>query len=385
MFELLFLLLPIAAGYGWYMGRRSAGHQHQRDAKDYSKNYFAGLNYLLSDQPDKAVDQFISLVEVDSETIETHLALGRLFRQRGEVDRSLRIHQNLLARPNLTQPQRDYALYELGNDYLQAGLLDRCQAIFSDLASSDKFGERALNHLACIYQKTKEWELAIKTVVQLKHRGNDCLTKALAHFYCELYDQPQADSDISLLKKALLVDENCVRARLSLGNYYLVHGQLAECQMLVDQFLELDIDYFCEAIELFTQCYHQRNQQNLLIEKLELALSKGAGIATLIAKIKLIRPQLTQNELEKMVTDHLIRRPSIAGFHHLMGFQLENAEPGRAKDSLSHLRLLVGEQLKIKPRYRCCGCGFSTKKIHWQCPSCQSWGTNKRIRGLDGD
>jgi len=385
MFELLFLLLPIAAGYGWYMGRRSAGHQHQRDAKDYSKNYFAGLNYLLSDQPDKAVDQFISLVEVDSETIETHLALGRLFRQRGEVDRSLRIHQNLLARPGLTDHQRNNALYELGNDYLQAGLLDRCQAIFSDLAPSEEFGERALTHLVSIYQKTKDWSLAINVVNQLRQRGNQCLTKSLAHFYCELYIDEEDEHDISLLKKALSVDEDCVRARLALGQYYLEHDQLAQCQLLLDQLLDQDIDYFCEGIELYTQCYHQRNQQQLLVEKLDLALQKGAGIATLIAKIEIIRPSLSQNQLEKMVTDHLIRRPSVQGFHHLMGFQLSDAEEGRAKDSLSHLRLLVGEQLKIKPRYRCRGCGFSAKKIHWQCPSCQGWGVIKRIRGLDGD
>jgi len=385
MFELLFLLLPIAAGYGWYMGRRSAGHQHQRDAKDYSKNYFAGLNYLLSDQPDKAVDQFISLVEVDSETIETHLALGRLFRQRGEVDRSLRIHQNLLARPNLSDEQRDNALYELGNDYLQAGLLDRSQAIFSDLANSSEFGERALNHLVCLYQKTKEWQLAINTVNQLKSRGNDCLNRSMAHFYCELYEAHSDKSDLSLLKKALMIDSNCIRARLLLGNYYLNNNRLADCQLIVDEFLNEDIDYFCDAIELFTQCYLQRNQQELLIEKLDDALSKGAGIATLIAKVELIRPSLSQNKLEKIITEHLIRRPSINGFHQLMGFQLSDAEEGRAKESLSHLRLLVGEQLKIKPKYRCNGCGFSARNMHWQCPSCQGWGVIKRIRGLDGD
>jgi len=385
MYELLFLLLPIAAAYSWYMGRRSAGHQHQRDAKDYSKSYFAGLNYLLSDQPDKAVDQFIALVEVDSETIETHLALGRLFRQRGEVDRSLRIHQNLLARPGLTEQQRDNALYELGNDYLQAGLLDRCQAIFNDLATSDEFSERALTHLVSLYQTTKEWHLAIKAVKQLTKRDNQCLTKSLAHFYCELYDEGQDEHDISLLKKALAVDENCVRARLALGEYYLEHQQLAQCQLLLDELLNQDIDYFCEGIALYSQCYHQRNQQSLLVQKLDEALTKGAGIATLIAKIDVIRPNLSQNELEKLVTDHLIRRPSVQGFHHLMGFQLADAEEGRARDSLSHLRLLVGEQLKIKPKYRCCGCGFSARNIHWQCPSCQSWGVIKRIRGLDGD
>jgi len=367
------------------MGRRSAGHQHQRDAKDYSKNYFAGLNYLLSDQPDKAVDQFISLVEVDSETIETHLALGRLFRQRGEVDRSLRIHQNLLARPNLTQPQRDNALYELGNDYLQAGLLDRCQAIFSDLATSKEFGERALNHLVGLYQKTKEWDLAIAVINQMKMNGNQCLTRSLAHFYCELYQESNDEGDIGLLKKALLADENCVRARLLLGQYYLENDKLAECQMLLDLLLNQDIDYFCEGIELYTQCYHKRNQQDSLVDKLDLALQRGAGISTLLAKIDIIRPSLSQNRLEKMVTEHLIRRPSIKGFYHLMGFQLEDAEAGRARDSLSHLRLLVGEQLKVKPKYRCSGCGFSAKNMHWQCPSCQNWGVIKPIRGLDGD
>lgn len=382
MFELLFLLLPIAAGYGWYMGRRSAGHQHQRDANDYSKNYFAGLNYLLSDQPDKAVDQFISLVEVDSETIETHLALGRLFRQRGEVDRSLRIHQNLLARPNLSNQQRNNALYELGNDYLQAGLLDRSQAIFSDLSDSEEFGDKALNHLVSLYQKTKDWQLAINTVNQLKRRGNDQLDGNLAHFYCELFDKSQ---DISLLKKALMIDDSCIRARLVLGQYYLDHGKLAECQLIVDQFLNQDIDYFCDVLELFTQCYQQRNQHDLLLEKLDQALQKGAGIATLIAKIELIRGELSQNSLEKTITDHLIRRPSINGFYQLMGFQLDDAEEGRAKESLSHLRLLVGEQLKIKPNYRCTTCGFNAKNLHWQCLSCQSWGAVKRIRGLDGD
>ena len=385
MFELLFILLPIAAGYGWYMGRRSAGHQHQRDAKDYSKNYFAGLNYLLSDQPDKAVDQFISLVEVDSETIETHLAFGRLFRQRGEVDRSLRVHQNLLARPNLTDEQRDHALYELGNDYLQAGLLDRSQAIFSDLSTSKEFGERALNHLVCIYQKTKDWQLAIDTINQLHSRGSDCLTKALAHFYCEIYAENGDENDIGLLKKALMVDADCVRARLLLGEYYLRNNRLADCQLIVDQFLAQDIDYFCEAIELFTQCYHQRGQLELLEQKLDIALQKGAGVATLIAKIEIIRPRISQNELEKMMTEHLIRKPSISGFYRLMSFQLQDAEDGRAKDSLSHLRLLVGEQLKIKPKYRCSNCGFSAKNIHWQCSSCQGWGVIKPIRGLDGD
>jgi len=385
MVELLFLLLPIAAAYGWYMGRRSAGHQHQRDVSEHSKNYFAGLNYLLSDEPDKAVDQFISLVEVDNETIETHLALGRLFRQRGEVDRSLRIHQNLLARPSLTNDQRDTALFELANDYLQAGLIDRSSNIFIELSDNVVYKDKSLSHLVCIYQKTKEWQLAIDTSRLLVDSGNRTLVPARAHFYCELYVVNAKPDDIELLKRALQVDAGCTRARLLLGNYYFDKNRFSDCQLVIDQFLGQDIDFFRESISLFKRCYEKRDQLDLLETKLDDAIIKGAGIATLIAKLELVGHRYSAQEIEKVLMDHLIKAPSVIGFYHLMSAQLEYAETGNAKDSLTQLRALVNEQLKIRPVYRCAGCGFSAKKIHWQCPSCLAWGTVKPIRGLDGD
>ncbi len=385
MVELLFLLLPIAAAYGWYMGRRSAGHQHQHNASEHSKNYFAGLNYLLSDEPDKAVDQFISLVEVDNETIETHLALGRLFRQRGEVDRSLRIHQNLLARPSLTQEQRDTALFELANDYLQAGLIDRSANIFIELSDNATYKEKSLSHLVCIYQKTKEWQLAIDSSRALVDLGSRKLIPARAHFYCELYKESGKVKDIEFLKRALQVDAGCTRARLLLGNYYLSHKQYSDCQLVIDQFLGQDIDFFREALPLFKACYVGREQTDLLETKLNDAINKGAGIATLMLKLEIVGSRFTAIEREKILTDHLVKAPSVIGFYHLMGAQLEYAEKGKAKDSLLQLQSLVGEQLRVRPVYRCCSCGFSAKKIHWQCPSCRTWGSVKPIRGLDGD
>lgn len=133
MLELLFLLLPIAAAYGWYMGRRGVRQDAQTKSHHFSRQYVAGLNFLLSDEPDKAVDLFIQLLEVDSETIETHLALGNLFRSRGEVDRAIRIHQNLVARPNLVWEQRHLAMLELARDFLAAGLLDRAEHMLLEL------------------------------------------------------------------------------------------------------------------------------------------------------------------------------------------------------------------------------------------------------------
>ena len=386
MLELLFLLLPVAAAYGWYMGRRSAGHQHQRDVKDYSKSYSAGLNYLLSDQPDKAVDQFIALVEVDKDTIETHLALGKLFRQRGEIDRSIRVHQNLLARPSLSPEHHETALFELAHDYLQAGLIDRCLDLFSDLASSETYGDKSLGHLLSIYQSTKEWDKAVAVAKQLINRGQHVVKVSLAHFYCELADSSaEQKTCLNYLKQALKTDENCIRARLAIGRIYLDSNQLTDCQLLLDQLLGQDIDYFREVLPLFIECYERRDQQQTLIQKLDDALQKGAGIATLLAKIEIMRPTLSQQQVEQEITDHLVDKPSIKGFYELMNYQLSDAEDGRAKESLQHLNLLVGEQLKIKPAYRCRGCGFEAKNIHWQCPSCLAWGTIKPIRGIDGD
>lgn len=385
MVELLFLLLPIAAAYGWYMGRRSAGHQHQRDVSEHSKNYFAGLNYLLSDEPDKAVDQFIALVEVDSETIETHLALGRLFRQRGEVDRSLRIHQNLLARPSLTEEQRDNALFELANDYLQAGLIDRSTNLFIELSDNTTYQEKSLSHLVCIYQKTKEWQLAIDRSRQLVDLGRRALIPARAHFYCELYEANRNVDDIKILKRALQVDAGCTRARLLLGQYYYDNGNYSDCQLIIDQFLAQDIDFFRESLELFRACYEKREQLDLLAIRFDDAIEKGAGMMTLLARLELAGDSYTFQNKEKILTEHLIKSPSVVGFYHLMTTQLSYVEVGKARDSLVQLRALVSEQLKIRPVYRCTGCGFSAKKIHWQCPSCLAWGNVKPIRGLDGD
>ena len=130
MLYLLWLLLPVAALSGWWVAsRRSLARSYGRRATDFSSDYFEGLNYLLNEQPDKAIEVFIRMVEVDSETVDTHFALGNLFRRRGEVDRAIRIHQNLIARPTLSREQRTQALFELGADYMRAGVFDRAESL----------------------------------------------------------------------------------------------------------------------------------------------------------------------------------------------------------------------------------------------------------------
>src|SRR3972149_1945846 len=185
--DLLWLLLPLAAASGWFVARLEQKRRVQKSL-DLPSAYFTGLNFLLNEQPDKAIEVFIRVLEVNSDTVETHLALGNLFRRRGEVERAIRIHQNLIARPTLDKEQRSHALMELGQDYFKAGLFDRAENLFLELAEIQAHSEQALKLLLHIYQQEKEWEKAIDVTRKLAPITGKIMDENIAHFYCELAD-----------------------------------------------------------------------------------------------------------------------------------------------------------------------------------------------------
>ncbi|MFO6425022.1 lipopolysaccharide assembly protein LapB [Motilimonas sp. KMU-193] len=389
MLELLFLLLPIAAGYGWYMGRRGLHQSEQRNSNKLSRDYVTGLNFLLSDQPDKAVDLFIDLLEVDSETIETHLALGNLFRQRGEVDRAIRIHQNLIARPSLTAEQKHLAMLQLAKDYNAAGLIDRSEALFLQLVLEPDYKIQSLQQLLHIYQQTKEWLKAIKVAQQLEKSQVKTAVKDIAHFHCELANEAHENKDdkraIAELKKALQVDKKCVRASIGLADVYIEQQEYKQALKYLSQVPEQDIDFVSEIIERLAVCFNASKDQQALIEWLDHVWNKGAGASVGIKIAQYIAEHQGIESGEAAVAKQLVKNPTMKGFYQLMVFHLELAEEGRAKTSLDSLRKLVLEQLKMSPRCRCRKCGFATRSIYWQCPSCKTWGSVKPIRGLDGE
>ncbi|MBP3142413.1 lipopolysaccharide assembly protein LapB [Aliivibrio fischeri] len=389
MLELLFLLLPIAAGYGWYMGNRSARQQRQKETNHLSRQYVAGLNLLLSDQSDKAVDHFIELLQVDSDTIDTHLALGNLFRRRGEVDRAIKIHQNLIARPNLTIDQRNIALQQLAKDYMVSGILDRAEKIFEQLLEEPDHREAALLQLVAIHQQTREWEQAIQFANSLVRMGRKKLKLDIAHYYCELAMQELADENLNKakqnLKKALSSDNQCVRASIMMAKLLMEEenykGALAHLESVLDQ----DIDFVSEALPLLAECYEKLDREGALLQFLKEAISKGAGASAELMLSNLIAKHEGVALAQGYMTKQLLKNPTMKGFYRLMGYHTDEAEDGRAKASLTSLQTLVGEQLKMKPNYRCSKCGFSAHRLFWQCPSCKGWGVIKPIRGLDGE
>jgi len=389
MFELLFLLLPVAAAYGWYMGKRSGRYSQQDKQHTMSREYVTGLNFLLSDQPDKAVDLFIDLLQVDSETIDTHLALGNLFRQRGEVQRAIKIHQNLIARPSLTHEQRNLALLQLSRDYLAAGLFDRAEELFLKIIDEPEHRQIALAELIVIYEQTKEWEKAILYAGKLKKLGDPKIARRCAHFYCELAIEldtiVEAKKKNSHLKKALQQDRLCTRASVLLAQ---LHMDLREYKRAIEWFehiLSQDVDFITEVLVPLKACYTELDNEEGFIQFLNDAQSKKAGISVSIQLAEYANTAIGTESAEKLMHNQIVRHPTMKGFHQLMHYQVDSAEEGKAKDSLSMLKDLVGEQLKLKPIYRCRKCGFSTKRIYWHCPSCKRWGSVKPIRGLDGE
>ena len=390
MQEVFFLLLPVAAFYGWYMGVRSVYQKKQKKGNQLSRDYVQGLNFLLNEQPDKAVDHFIALLDVDDETIETHLALGNLFRQSGEVDRAIRIHQNLIARPSLTLEQRDLAMLQLGKDFYQSGLFDRSEEIFIQLKESPEYKQVALENLLLIYQQLKDWQEAINCTEQMnKSDKSKAKPRTLSYLYCSLADQlkkpEQQKQAIKLYQKALVTFPKCIRACLAMADYYEKNQQPEKALSILEQVPDLDIDFTEVILEKLYELHKQLNTEQALMVYLQRIVNLGAGASAVILLARLIADLNSVEKAQAFMLQELRRNPTMKGFNHLMTYHLQLAQSDNEKESLIFLHKLVSEQITFRPQYRCQKCGYSTKKLFWQCPSCKSWGRIKPIRGLDGE
>jgi lipopolysaccharide biosynthesis regulator YciM len=220
MDALLWLLLPVAAVSGLAIAKREIKPGIGK-SPDLSSDYFKGLNYLLNEQTDKAIECFVRMLEVDSDTVEIHLAVGNLFRQRGEADRAIRIQQNLITRPTLSKSQRAYALLELAQDYMRAGLFDRAEALCRELIVMEMHTSRAFALLSDIYQQEKEWDQAITVTRRLHDKTGQPMDQAIAQFHCELAELARSEGNLAeaqqRIEQALASDPACVRASMIRG------------------------------------------------------------------------------------------------------------------------------------------------------------------------
>lgn len=380
---LLIFLLTFCA---WYAGYRTREGRLGEQKINLPRDYLVGLNFLLNEEPDKAVDVFIKMLEVDSGTVETHLAVGKLFRRRGEVERAIRIHQNLIARPQLDKTYREQSLFELGQDYLSAGMLDRAERIFLEVVSIKDYAVMALKALLDIYQQEKSWENAIQTAKKLSIATKTNMQFVIAHYYCELAElassKNQSDLAEQYIKQALEADSLCVRASLFAANIEMNKADYKSALWYLKRIKDQDPDYLSEAIDALASCYEKMQQEEKLVAYLMRVLDQYPKIPVVLILSERIRRWKGDKVAANFVADYIRRYPSIGGLNLFINLYLSNTE-GRAREDLLILQGLTNKLLMDKPDYQCVSCGFSGKSLHWQCPGCKEWSSVKPVHSLE--
>lgn len=389
MINLWPLLLPAAAWSGWWVANRNNQDKNPNVTNRLSREYVVGLNYLLNEQSDKAVDIFIKLLEVDSDTVETHLALGSLFRRRGEVDRAIRIHQNLIARPQLSILQRKEALMALGQDYMSAGVFDRSERIFLEVVEIGGSRETSsLQGLLAIYQQEKAWEKALDVIKKLEISTGNSLHQQAAHYYCEMATQAlkvnAIDRAVYCIKQAMNVDPESVRASLMNANIEMKEGRYKQAIRSLKKVPLQDAEFLTEIIEPLVFCHKELDLMPDCINYLEQTLAEHPRATVIFVIAEYLRQSKNMDTAIDFVADNLSRHPSIRGLNRLIYWHLESAH-GKVRDKLQMLYDITSKFLDNKPVYRCGQCGFGGKHLHWHCPSCKQWGKMKPIHGLEGD
>ncbi|ORU90245.1 MAG: hypothetical protein A6F71_04570 [Cycloclasticus sp. symbiont of Poecilosclerida sp. M] len=380
MFEIAVLLLPVAAASGWYLASKSHKKKANTEGLDHAV-YFKGLNFLLNEQPDKAIDVFVDLLEVDDETIEVHLALGGLFRQRGEVEKAIRLHQNLIARPELSQELRVDVLNELGMDYMRAGLLDRAENIFLELEKKASHRANAIRQLLSIFQQEKEWRKAVEYGKKLELLMHKTLPPLMSHMHCEIADEHKKNHQVTQSRgaysQALKVDSKCIRANVGQADLLIEAKDFKKALKYLLVIKKQDPRFISVFVDKILDCFDKLDQPK---GKISFLAAMHAEVASDVLAEKYV------NELKKQrgevaafafVKDKLKASPSLM---YLALYSNLSAE----KQAHAHENILMEALAKIyalKFNFQCQHCGFNAKELNWNCPSCKQWGTALPVQG----
>ena len=378
------ILVPFAALVGWVFHPRRWLLRRKTAPKKYPPDYLVGLNFLLNEQPDKAVDVFIRLLEVDSDTVETHLALGALFRRRGEVDRAIRIHQNLIARPQLEKRLKSQALLALGRDYMVAGVLDRSERLMQEVVELGGDCARAgFRYLVSIYEQEKAWHDAIATARQLQQQSGESLAHNISHYLCELaalsLDAGFPDEANKLLRQAHVTDPKNVRVNLIRGQLCQQQGDYRGAIKYLKQISEQDPEFIPESLETLTLCYEALGRTQAWLEYLEQSVAKYPQLALFTHLGKMLQKYQGREAGVNFFSDKLLTYPSVAGLHTLI--TLQQTGDAAAPALLHTINHVTTQLVEHAAHYRCRACGFSGKTLHWNCPGCHQWGVVKPICG----
>jgi len=381
---LFWLLLPVAAISGWIAAFRhfkSITNNKIPDVYDVSPRRETPANFIDT-QPDKAVDIVIDKVEVTSDTVEVHLALGNLYRRSGEVNRAIRFHQNLSEKHALTNSQRESILFELGLDYLSAGLFDRAERIFKDLLTADEFKTESSKALVEVYQQEKDWDAALEYAVMYENLSKNSQKTRIAHYYCEKAEKIKDDSEKSRVKELLLLalkkDKSCVRANILLGNISMGASEFEVALKYYMSAVEKDRCFFSIVFDNVIHCMQLVAQNERLTSVLPASFSAESSDSADVSLIENTEIFSNQKKAIKYIEHQIEKAPTFSLLGKYLLLSLDDPDIsdrktiGKIKDTLFKLS-------KSNASFKCVSCGLGVHALHWQCPSCSNWSTIKPL------
>lgn len=348
----------------------------QNKPRKLSSEYFTGLNYLLNDEHGKALDIFVKLVETDWDLVDTHFALGKIFRKNGEIDKAIKIHQGLIARPSLPDKYRSKVLLELGYDYLAAGWFDRAEGLFKEVLIHDRKSEEAKRNLILIFQQEKDWHKAIEVAVGLVAEGVLGVGVMVSQYYCELADIAKKKGDVSQLaynsRQALHYDKGSIRALIFLAGHEMDKKDYKRAMHYFKQVEKRDAEFFPVILDQLIECYHRMGNSNKLLAYLADVESRHQSLAMIEKHAKVIERYQNKDAAIEYLTDRIRKYPNIKGMHSLISYKTSQADVTELNLFLDLKSALVKMQLD-NSEYKCQHCGFQSNTLYWLCPSCQSW------------
>lgn len=391
MYDPMLLALVLAAvAIGWWLGRRQRPTEDSPQQPSLTRDYFRGLNYLLNEQPDRAIETFVTALEVNSDTIETHIALGNLFRSRGEADRAVKIHQNLLARPTLSPYQSSSVQLELARDFFLLGLHDRAENLLQGLihAHDDEIRYAAKRLLTDLLEREKEWQAALDVALPTLIHQEPALRQAASHWLCELAQQDIHSASPSRarkrLKQALGIDSTNVRATWLLSRMEHDNGQYKAEIKLLKRIPQQDPDFIALMLPALRDAYLHREDPGGLEQALQELVATTPTASATIMLAKCLQQRAGEQAAADFISDQLIRTPNLRGIDYLI--DLYRQQSSRTENQpMELLKQHTRALLDNSPLYRCQHCGFDGLQLHWQCPSCRNWGSIKPITGIKGE
>lgn len=375
------LALPLFFGMGWVAARIDI-RQLLSESSELPRTYFKGLNFLLNDQQEQAIESFSEVVRVSPETADLHFALGHLYRKRGEVERAIRLHEDLVRRPDIPDDLRANARYELALDFLKAGFLDRAETHFLELDGTS-YEQRALKFLLEIYQQERDWKKAIETSRKMDSITGRSSAKDIANFYCELaqveitHSRPEVAEQH--LRDALAVNEKCVRATILLGELAAQRGDPARALEYWKRVERQNPAYLALLADKLRDTYEQLGRRDEGVQLLKGYLSTSPSLDLLDVVFHAILERDGSETAYRLVRNELRRNPTLLGLDKLLEAALIEA-PNEQRRDIELVRRLVGHHSRNLAMYHCDHCGFRLHQFTWRCPACGAWESYSPLR-----